>query len=64
MSHLNPPSDKEVREWKNKAQTLDELLQWMIESYEWELLELIGEDRCIKHFNLKLHQEEYPDLHW
>lgn len=48
----------ELKALREKAKTLDELVEVLAETLEHELLEEIGRDKCVKHFDLKLRHEE------
>lgn len=43
----------ELKALREKAKTLDELVEVLAETLEHELLEEIGRDKCIKHFSIK-----------
>lgn len=58
MSQLNPPTEQQVRNWKSKAKEFENVLEFFAETYPEELLDLIGSDKCVEHFDLKLVREE------
>lgn len=58
MSPLNPLTEQQIRDLKKKAKNFEETLEFFAEAFPEELLDLIGSDKCVEHFNLELVREE------
>jgi hypothetical protein len=56
FDHIQVPL-KDFSTYKAKAHNFDDIIEFYAETFWEELLDKIGEEKCIEHFDLKLQRE-------
>ena len=48
---------RDLSKFKSQSRNFEDIMEFFAENFAEEMLDLIGSDKCVEHFDLKLHRE-------